>query len=224
MSLQGGLKNVEDIFRFNPSSVPNNNKSNLFQALALYEHNFLKSTYLTAGLQTQNRRIKSNDRGNHTVKQAAAFVVLQQAIRASLNITPALRLDWDERSGTELIPQINVAYKIAQLQLRGSAGKTIRQADFTERYNNYNRALVPSLNRVGNPDLAAETSFSYEAGVDVFAVKNLKISATFFQRDYNDLIDFSSTPYNDMPRKEKPRSYRHVLPGKKHCCGYHHRF
>jgi vitamin B12 transporter len=202
VSLQGGYKHVADEFQFNPHTPANNNKSALFQALALYEHNFFKSSYLTTGIQFQNRRIKSNDRGNHTVKQAAAFAVLQQSIGSYFNIAPALRLDWDERSGTELIPQLNVSYKKGNLQLRGSAGKTIRQADFTERYNNYNKAFVPSLNRVGNPDLKAETSFSYELGFDLFAGKNLKFAATYFQRNYDDLIDFTSTPYEHMPRQE----------------------
>lgn len=202
LSLQGGFKNVTDNFRFNPHAVANNNKSALFQALALYEHNFFKTSYLTTGLQFLNRRIKSNDRGNHTVKQAAAFAVLQQRVGSHINIAPALRLDWDERSGTELIPQLNVSYKISNIQLRGSAGKTIRQADFTERYNNYNKTFVPSLNRVGNPDLKAETSASYELGVDWFAGKNVKLSATYFQRNYDDLIDFASTPYEQMPRRE----------------------
>jgi iron complex outermembrane receptor protein len=202
MTLHGGYKKVEDEFRFNPAVVPNDNRSTLFQALALYEHNFFKSSYLTTGLQFQDRSIKSNDRGNHSVKQAALFAVLQQRIGTSLNLAPALRLDWDERSGTELIPQLNVSYRLAEFQLRGSAGKTIRQADFTERYNNYNKQLIPNLNRVGNPDLKAETSFSYEAGIDLFAGKNVKIAATYFQRDQADLIDFTSTPYSQMPRQQ----------------------
>jgi vitamin B12 transporter len=202
LSLHGGFKNVEDNFRFNPSSVSNINKSKLFQALALYERSFLKTSYLTTGIQFQNRSIKSNDRGNHAVKQAAAFAVLQHTVANTFNIAPALRLDWDEQSGTELIPQLNVSYKISKFSLRASMGKTIRQADFTERYNNYNRTFVPSLNRVGNPALKAETSFSYEAGADLFAGKAFKISATYFQRDYDDLIDFTSTPYSAMPRRE----------------------
>jgi iron complex outermembrane receptor protein len=202
LSVHGGFKKVEDEFRFNSKAQPNNNRSTLYQALALYEHNFFKTSYLTTGLQFQNRLIKSNDRGNHSVKQAALFTVLQQRIGTALNLTPALRLDWDERSGTELIPQLNVSYKLAEFQLRGSAGKTIRQADFTERYNNYNKTLIPNLNRVGNPDLRAETSFSYEAGIDLFAGKNIKIAATFFQRDHNNLIDFASTPFSQMPRQQ----------------------
>jgi vitamin B12 transporter len=116
--------------------VPNNNKSNLFQALGLYERNFFKTTYLTTGVQFQNRSIRSNDRGNHAVKQAAAFAVLQQRIGTALNITPALRLDWDERSGTELIPQLNVSYRIATfnyaaVQAKPSARPILRNGTTT---------------------------------------------------------------------------------------------
>jgi iron complex outermembrane receptor protein len=200
--VHGGFKKVNDNYQFNPAAVPNDNKSTLFQALGLYERNFFKTTYLTTGVQFQNRRIKSNDRGNHAVNQVATFAVLQQRIGTALNISPALRLDWDERSGTEWIPQLNVSYRIATFQLRGSAGKTIRQADFTERYNNYNKRVVSNLMRVGNPDLKAETSLSYEVGVDFFAGKAFKIATTYFQRDYDDLIDFTATPYSNMPRRE----------------------
>jgi vitamin B12 transporter len=200
LSLQVGHKLLEDEYRLNPSSAANQNRAKLIQALATYNHQFAQSTSLISGLQFQNRSIRSNDRGNHDVDQAAAFAVLQQSIGQSFTISPALRLDWDERAGSELIPQLNLSYKLNQLQLRGSAGRTIRQADFTERYNNYNRALVTG-GRIGNPDLAAETSWSYEAGVDFFLNSNLKISASYFQRDYNELIDWSATAYMDMPRK-----------------------
>ncbi|HYK54946.1 MAG TPA: TonB-dependent receptor, partial [Flavisolibacter sp.] len=99
------------------------------------------------------------------------------------------------------VPQINLSYREDQLQVRASAGKTIRDADFTERFNNYNKSLVTS-GRIGNPDLNAERSFSYEAGMDYFAATNLKISATFFQRNHSRLIDYVTTPYSQMPRKE----------------------
>jgi iron complex outermembrane receptor protein len=48
LSVHGGFKKVEDEFRFNPKSLPNNNRSTLYQALALYEHNFFKTSYLPA--------------------------------------------------------------------------------------------------------------------------------------------------------------------------------
>lgn len=201
-SLSAGYKNVDDMFRFNPRTTANQNRSRLLQSIAVLEHNISSRTAFTTGLQWQNRSINSNDRGRHAIWQGAAFGVLQQEIGKGFVVSPALRYDWDERSGAELIPQVNLSWKLAEFQLRGSAGKTIRQADFTERYNNYNRTLVPNGNRVGDPDLEAERSFSWEAGLDVLAGSAVKISATWFRRNHKDLIDYVATPYADMPRKE----------------------
>lgn len=195
-----GYKSVEDEFFFNPASIPNHNVSKLLQAITAYEHRLSENTTLTGGAQFQNRKITSNDRGNHSVRQLAGFLILNQAIGESFRINPAVRVDWDERSGTELIPQVNLSYRTGAVQLRGAAGKTIRQADFTERYNNYNKPLV-TRGSIGNPDLKAERSFSFELGADVFASKNLRLATTYFQRNHNDLIDFVLTPYSDMPRK-----------------------
>lgn len=111
-----------------------------------------------------------------------------------------MRLDWNERSGWQLVPQINLSYKLPYWQLRGSAGKTIRDADFTERFNNYNKTLVTS-GSIGNPDLETERSFSYEGGSDFFGIKNMKISTTFFQQYFTQLIDYVPTPYAEMPRQ-----------------------
>jgi iron complex outermembrane receptor protein len=165
----------------------------------VYEHKFSDNASITGGVQFFDRSIKSNDRGNHHVKQIGGFAIWQQFIDA-FTISPSLRLDWDEKAGTELIPQINASYRENKILFRGSAGKTIRHADFTERYNNYNKTLVTS-GRIGNPDLSAERSFSYELGADFFAAQNLKVSATYFQRNHDDLIDYVTTPYANMPRK-----------------------
>lgn len=198
-SITFGYKATDDKFKFNTASIPNHNKAKVFQSLSVFEHKFSEQTTLVSGLQFFDRSIKSNDRGDHHVKQIGGFTVLQQYIGA-FTLSPALRLDWDERAGAELIPQINLAYRKNKFLLRGSAGKTIRHADFTERYNNYNKTLVTS-GRIGNPDLIAERSFSYELGADLFANQNLKISATYFQRNHDDLIDYVTTPYASMPRK-----------------------
>ncbi|HKZ65647.1 MAG TPA: TonB-dependent receptor, partial [Chitinophagaceae bacterium] len=148
-----------------------------------------------------DKGIRSNDRGDHNLQQGAAFFVLNQAINEHFIINPALRIDWNERSGVEVVPQVNFSYRLRSFQLRGSAGKTIRDADFTERFNNYNKPLVTS-GRIGNPLLEAERSFSYEAGADYFATSAIKISGTLFRRLHKRLIDYVPTSYADMPRKE----------------------
>jgi iron complex outermembrane receptor protein len=200
-SVDAGLKTADDKYAFNSIAAPNLNKSKLWQVLIKNEHRFNSKTIINTGVQFINRNISSNDRGKHNESQVAGFALLNYNAVSGFNVSPALRVDWNEQRGTELVPQIALSYKIAKLQLRGSAGKTIRDADFTERYNNYNKVLVTS-GRIGNPDLLAESSFSYEAGADFFANKNLKISSTFFQRFHKKLIDYVTTPYAQMPRKQ----------------------
>ena len=199
VTLDAGYKNVQDLFQYNSRSTPNNNRSKLLQLLLSDHYQLSDKTAISTGLQYQNKHISSNDRGSHTVDHAAAFVVLNQQWK-KFSMSPSVRIDHNELRGTEFVPQINLSYNVNKWQLRASAGKTIRDADFTERYNNYNKAFV-SGGSIGNPGLVAERSFSYEAGTDYFAGKNLKLSASVFQRRQSDLIDFITTPYANMPRK-----------------------
>lgn len=200
LSLQVGYKDLDDQYKFNSASVANKSNSKLIQALLTDEWKVQVKTTITSGLQFIRKKIASNDRGKHNVDQAAAFAVLNQQLGNNFFVNPALRVEWNERSGWELIPQANISYRTAKLQLRASAGKTIRDADFTERFNNYNKTFVAS-GRIGNPDLVAEHSFSYEGGADFFVTNNLKLSGTFFQRYHTNLIDYVPTAFADMPRK-----------------------
>ncbi|HEY1115504.1 MAG TPA: TonB-dependent receptor [Chitinophagaceae bacterium] len=202
-SFDAGYRSTTDVFFFTPRTLPNESRSRLFQGLGVYEHRFSEKTILSTGAQYQTKSIQSNDRGNHNIDQAAAFVTLNQQVTPEFLVNPALRLDWHELGGTELIPQLSLSYRLHTLQLRANGGKTIRYADFTEQYNNYNKPpYVRSGNRIGNPALEAETSFSYEGGLDWFATEGIKLSATYFSRDYDKLIDYVLTPYSEMPRQD----------------------
>lgn len=200
ISLHVGYKNLNDKYKFNSASVPNQNNSKLIQALLTDEWKLRLTTTVTSGLQFIRKKISSNDRGNHEVDQAAAFAVLNQQLGNRFFVNPAVRIEWNERSGWEFIPQANISFKANKLQIRASGGRTIRDADFTERFNNYNKTFVAS-GRIGNPDLAAEHSFSYESGADYFLTPDLKLSGTFFQRFHKNLIDYVPTPYAEMPRQ-----------------------
>lgn len=201
LRLQVGYKNLTDSFSFNPRTPTNQSKSRLWQALISDEWQPTKTTALTFGGQFINKRISSNDRGDHSLNNVAAFVVVNQQLGSQFFIAPALRLEYNEISKVEVVPQINLSYRSGKLQLRSSAGKTVRDADFTERYNNYNKVIVASGQRLGNPDLETERSFSYEGGADYFVTGNLKLSGSFFQRYHKKLIDYVVTPYSQVPRK-----------------------
>lgn len=201
LTIDASYKTLDDDYRFNSLAIANNNESKLAQALISHQYNFSSKTILTTGFNYQQKIIKSNDRGDHSLFLAAPFVSLVQKIGEHIFLQPSLRLEMVQHNDPELVPQLTASYKADQWQFRVSGGKTIRDADFTERFNNYNKPLVTG-GRIGNPDLQAEHSWSYEAGADWFYNNKLKISATVFQRQHSRLIDYVNTAYADMPRKE----------------------
>ncbi len=201
LTIDASYKTLDDDFRFNSLAIANNNESKLAQALISHQYNFSPKTILTSGFNYQQKIIKSNDRGDHSLFLAAPFVSLVQKIGEHIFLQPSLRVEMVQHNDPELVPQLTASYKAEQWQFRVSGGKTIRDADFTERFNNYNKPLVAG-GRIGNPDLQAEHSWSYEAGADWFYNNKLKISATVFQRQHSRLIDYVNTAYADMPRKE----------------------
>lgn len=196
-----GYKTVDDRYTFNKRATPNQNNSSIFQMLSVADIVLGKKSSFTTGVQYISKKIESNDRGNHTVWQTGLFGIWHQQLGSYLNLEPAARLDYNDRGGFEFVPQLNASYKRSFYQIRGSVGRTIRDADFTERFNNFNKPVVLS-GSIGNPDLVAETSWSYEAGADVWIGKHVKIASTFFSRQQSDLIDFVTTPYANMPRKD----------------------
>jgi vitamin B12 transporter len=201
VSLDLGSKKTLDKYQFNKNLNPNINNSKMQQALLIYNYDLSKSTKLTFGSQYINRSIASNDRGNHELANAGIFALANAKIGEELNINPGVRAEWNERSGWKLLPQINATYRLDVFLLRAGVGRTARDADFTERFNNYQRTNVPGGNRIGNPDLSSETSISYEFGADYFLSKSIKISSTWFERFHTGLIDWVRTPYANMPRQ-----------------------
>ncbi len=201
LSLDAGYKTLEDEYLFNNVSIANQNTSRLFQSLLLFQQGWGENTSLITGINYQHKVIASNDRGNHSLNMAAPFVSLSQKLGSYINVLPSVRVEWIGHNNPEVLPQLNASLHISNWQLRASGGRTIRDADFTERYNNYNKPIVRSGN-IGNPWLVPEVSWSYEAGFDWFYQSALRVSSTFFQRFHSRLIDWVTTPYVNMPRQE----------------------
>lgn len=199
--IYAGFKNTEDNYQFSSVSSANSSFSNLFQLNSLYLRNQNDQTKFTIGAQYIGRNIRSNDRGNHTVQQFALYGIWQQYFSKQFIANTSLRTEYASNGGWILVPQINLSYQLNQLQLRASAGYAYRNADFTELYNNYNRSGIGS-GSIGNPNLNPEKSFNYEFGFDWITASDSKVSLSAFSRNSTDLIDWSLTPYADMPRKE----------------------
>ncbi|MBS1776943.1 MAG: TonB-dependent receptor [Bacteroidetes bacterium] len=201
LSIQTALKTLSDQYAFNSRSTANQNQSTYFQTLILFQQRLSQQLDFTSGYNFQNKGIVSNDRGNHQIQQHALFASVQYKISNQLNLMPSTRIELIGNNKAEILPQINASWHLHPFQIRVSGGRSIRDADFTERYNNYNKPLVTG-GSIGDPYLVPEVSWSYEAGADWFYGTQLKLSTTFFQRFQSKLIDWVSTPYINMPRQE----------------------
>ena len=193
-------KNLSDRFRFNPAGSFNENKTSLFVAQGSVQFTRNPNHQIVTGAQWIHKKIKSNDRGNHELAHGAAFLIATHKLPKNIFINESLRIDWDQSYGWIIIPQVNGSWVNGNLTTRASVGKGVRDADFTERYNNYNKSIVTG-GSIGNPFLQAEKSWSYELGADYRMGSNFKWGATAFLRDQNNLIDWTPTPYPMMPRQ-----------------------
>jgi iron complex outermembrane receptor protein len=193
-------KNLSDRFRFNPAGSFNENKTSLFVAQGSVQFTRNPNHQIVAGAQWIHKKIRSNDRGNHELAHGAAFIIATHKLPKNVFINESVRIDWDQSYGWIIIPQVNGSWVNGNLTARASIGKGVRDADFTERYNNYNKSLVTG-GSMGNPYLQAEKSWSYELGADYRMGSNFKWGATLFMRDQNNLIDWTPTPYPMMPRQ-----------------------
>ncbi|MBW7893217.1 MAG: TonB-dependent receptor, partial [Chitinophagaceae bacterium] len=168
LTLNTGIKNMDDNYSYNRSIAANQNHSQIMQALLIYQNRLNAKTTLVSGFNFQQKSIRSNDRGDHSIYLASPFVSFSRQILPRLTLYPSVQVVMFEGLSAELVPQLDLSYKKDNWQFRGSIGKTVRDADFTERYNNYNKATITQGQRVGYPGLVAERSLSYEAGVDRF--------------------------------------------------------
>lgn len=191
-------KRTSDYYEYNPVSIANNNKSGMVILQYVHSRKMNSRFSYNYGSAAEYKFIRSNDRGNHSNPTAAVFGSMLYKLD-KLSINPGVRIVYDDNYGTQLLPQANVAYKLHHWVFRANAGRAIRSADFTERYNNYNKPIVNG-GSIGNPDLNAERSWSVEGGVDLL-LKHIKLSASVYQRWQKDMIDYTPTPYAAMPRK-----------------------
>ncbi len=192
-SLDLSYKQNDDVFVFStdfPSTNTHRTKffnANLGQLYAINNNLSLK-----AGLQFDRRSIVSNDRGDHDNIHVGAYSMLHYVNNSGLNATFGLRADYDDNYDVELSPQLNLSYVLDKVVFRGAVGRSIRAGDYTERFVSNNLTNLTPGRSLGNPDLEAEQAWSQEIGIDVNLTREIKLKATGFSRQSDNLIDFVS--------------------------------
>ncbi len=204
--LNVGYKNNTDRFVFSPDfPSTNNHTSEYFNVQINHLQVINEQLSMKLGIQVDQRKVESNDRGNHKDWHTGIYVMGVYRPMAQLNLTGSIRLDYDENYDLEFSPQLNVSYVLPAIVLRASVGKSIRAADYTERYVSFNlENLVPGRS-LGNPDLVAERSWSEEIGIDYTINSNFQLKATAFLRQSSNLIDYIRTNESVIPNNAKLR-------------------
>lgn len=188
----------EDLFAFNPNFAPNAHQ--MFSTVINFNHlfKFNARQHLAVGGQLWNRKIESTDRGNHQDLSLGAYAVYEHRFNDRWKTNISTRLENDDNYGTEFIPQMSLLYAKDRLRLRASAGRAVRAADFTERFVSFNIPNLTPGRNIGNPDLKAEKSWSFDLGGSYQFKKNAQLSGSIFYRDSDDLIDFVTTNANEI--------------------------
>lgn len=194
-------KQLEDTYFFRPTSIPNNNKTQIYSVQLNNTYKITDRTTWVAGVQSFSKRIRSNDRGDHDHLHAGMFSVFTHSLPASIVLSESIRADWDQSYKWVLVPQLNIAWSPSRITIRSSIGRSIRDADFTERFNNYNKPMVAG-GSIGNPSLNSEKAWNMEFGVDASITSSIEIKSTIFRRNQANLIDWIPTAYTSMPRRE----------------------
>ncbi|WP_375418580.1 TonB-dependent receptor plug domain-containing protein [uncultured Hymenobacter sp.] len=192
-----------DYYAFTPAGRPNEHETRFTNAQLHHTQALGNTLKLGAGGQYDDRRIQSNNQGNHQTAHYGLYSLLAYSGVANLTATGSLRFDHDAAYGSQWIPQLNLSYApVAALVLRGGVGRSVRAASFTERYYNYLAASpLRDGSTVGLASLQAERATTYELGADYSPWPQLTFKATAFARDGHDLIDYVLRPGPDAIRQ-----------------------
>ena len=211
LTLQAAYVSTRDSFLFNPAFPANLHETRYQQYQANHLYRTASGFRLASGLQADYKLIYSNDRGDRSHWHTGIYTMFSHTLPMELSLSGGLRMDFDEVYRIELMPQVNLAYSAGDWLFRGSAGRTIRSPDFTERFISTGLAgpLAPGRN-LGNPLLVAERAWSLDAGFDHRLGKIVKLGMTGFYRFSRDLIDYIITPAEDVPDRDN------LVPGQEY--------
>ena len=190
-----------DVFVFSPDFPSTNTHSTQFLNFNVnHRQYFSDALSVNLGIQADRRSVESTDRGDHQDNHFGVYATAAWQASNAFNLNASLRLDNDDNYGTELTPQLSLSYRATpQLTLRAAAGRSIRAADYTERFVSFKLQNLTPGRSLGNPNLLAESAWSEELGADYKVSDNWLLRATAFFRQSDNLIDYVQTNQLDIP-------------------------
>lgn len=179
----------EDLQGRDPDSDFNNFdiKQRTGSATAAVDIDPIEANTLTVGYTFEHRKGENFGVFDETRRVNSFFIEDQLRWEEIVTLTAGLRYDDDSDFGSETTYRATASVRPPETGLRfhGSIGTGFKAPTFNELY-------FPDF---GNPELEAETSFGWDAGVSASLFDKLDADVTFFRTDIDDLITFDSTTF-----------------------------
>ncbi len=152
------------------------------------------SNAIVAGMDYRHQEIEDKTTylktGKLSIDELAAFIQDEITVADNLFVTLGGRLDNHEIFGSNFSPKAYVVYQFNDaLTVKGGVSKAFKAPDgsyLSEEYRVISCGGACDL--AGNPDLKAETSINYEAGIEL-RQDTWEMALSWFNNDIDDLIE-----------------------------------
>ncbi|HEX4169859.1 MAG TPA: TonB-dependent receptor [Bryobacteraceae bacterium] len=173
-----------ELFRDQPTLDANRHSDEAWD-VTLRRHNDLsRSVRLSYGAEGFYDSIESTNLGYHHRRQGAGYGVLDFRALRRFSLSLGAREEFFGHHQTFFAPTVSGGVWLAgSLKLRGSVSRAFRRPTYTDLY--YHDPAD-----IGNPDLKPEEAMNYEAGADWYFHPKWRATATVFDRDEKNGIDY----------------------------------
>ena len=179
------------LFRDDPSIYTNHHYLESYEGAAR-RHDKLPVGQLSYGAEYYEESIHSNNLGIHARNHEALYASWDTRALRRFSFTAGVRDDVYDGLSNQVSPTVVAGYWInSKLKTRASVSRAFRLPSYTDLY-------YSDPSDLGNPNLRPEKAWNYEGGVDYFASRRFKASATVFQRRDTDLIDYVLDPQTNV--------------------------
>jgi len=173
--------------------VNNVSASHLFSVDVQATYNLNIANVLTFGFAANYDRVNANLFGSHPGVGSAVYAQDEIALDPEIKLTAGLRFDWQKvsilKSSAQLNPKLGIVYMPdKETSVRASFGSGFRYPAIGELYIQ-SSTNVSAVAVLPNPDLKAETSLSYEVGVNRSFGQFASIDVALYNNDIRNLIE-----------------------------------
>ena len=168
-----------------PAAYENNHITEDYQAALRRFEKIGETIRVYYGIDGLREHIDSSNLGIHTRDQGGAYASFDARALKRFSFNAGVREELYTGGHQVFSPSLSGAYWInSKIKLRASASHAFRLPDYTELY-------YTDPSHLGNPNLKPESSWSYEAGVQLALGHGITADAGVFHHRDQDVIDYA---------------------------------